>query len=261
MRKLLATLLALLLACPAGAAISFIGIAGGTAINAGSVTVTLPGGMASNDLILVAFGVGDDDFTQPTLAITTVGYTEVTSSTCSADGGTGGDGNLAVFYKFHNGSDTNVVTTAAGTGTDSSVAVRVLVLRGVATVGAGGPFDTTFTQATGTSGGDPNPPSIDHTGTAGVWTVIAGAVGNAAAITLTGPTNYTTNFGNSVGDDTFDVSTGLGYRTNPADPEDPGVMTDSGAGVAWCAVTMALKEAPACTPDLSGLLGVSRGCP
>jgi len=263
LRRFFLALALALLPTLASAQISFVGGAGGNAINAGSVTVTLPGGMATNDLIVVAFGVGDDDFTQPTLAITTAGYTEVTSSTCSADGGTGGDGNLAVFYKFHNGSDTTVQTTAAGTGADSSVAVSVLVLRGVALAGDGGPFDTTFTQATATSGGDPDPPSIDHTGAAGVWTVIAGALGNAAALTLTGPTNYTTNFRNDVGNDTFDTSTGLGYRTNPVDPEDPGVMTDSGAGVAWCAVTMALKEAPAvtCTAGLNlTLLGVG-GCP
>jgi hypothetical protein len=220
--------------------------------------------MQANDLIIVAFAVGDDDFTQPTLAITTADYTEVTSSTLSSDGGTGGDGNLAVFYKYHNGSDTTVVTTAAGTGTDSSTAVSVMVFRGVALTGDGGPFDVAATTDTGTSGGDPNPPSINTTGTAGIWTVIAGAVGNAAALTLTGPANYTTNFRNDVGNDSFDTSVGLGYRTGPSDPEDPAVMTDSGAGVAWCAVTMALKEAPpppACTAGLNlPLLGVG-GCP
>ena len=229
-------------------AISFIGAAGGNAINAGSVTVTLPGGMATNDLIIVAYGVGDDDFTQPTLAITTAGYTEVTSSTLSADGGTAGDGNLAVFYKYHNGTDTNVVTTAAGTGTDSSTAVSVMVFRGVATAGQGGPFDVASTTATGTSGGDPNPPSISGFDETTSWVVIAASLGNAAALTLTAPANYTTNFRNDVGNDTFDASVGLGYRTNPADPEDPGIMTDSGAGAAWCAVTMALKVAPPAAP-------------
>ena len=78
-------------------AISRIGGTTGSAINAGSITLTLPGSMAVDDLILIAYGVGDDDFTQPTLAMTTAGYTELTSSTWSADGGTGGDGNLAGF--------------------------------------------------------------------------------------------------------------------------------------------------------------------
>ena len=219
-----------------------MGANGGNAINAQSITVALPGGMAVDDLIIVAYGVGDDDFTQPTLAITTANYTEVTSSTLSADGGTSGDGNLAVFYKFHNGTDTEVVTTAAGTGTDSSTACSVMVFRGVELVGRGGPFAATATTDSGTSGGDPNPPSISFSAS-GVWTVIAGACGNAAALTLSAPTNYTTNFRNDVGNDTFDVSIGLGYRSDPVSPENPGVMADSGAGAAWCAVTMALLPA------------------
>ena len=122
-------------------AISRIGGASGSAINAGSVTVTLPGSMNVDDLILVAWSCGDDDFTQPTLAMTTAGYTELTISTLSADGGTTGDGNLAIFYKFHNGSDTDSVTAASGTGNDSSNAVALQVFRGVATVAQGGPLE------------------------------------------------------------------------------------------------------------------------
>lgn len=247
MLKILLLIALLLMPNVAQAAISFIDSAGGNAINAGSITVTLPGGMNANDLILVAYAVGDDDFTQPTLALTTAGYTEITSSTLSSDGGTGGDGNLAVFYKFHNGSDTNVVTTAAGTGTDSSTACQVLVFRGVDT---GSPFDATATTATGTSGGDPNPASISFS-SSGTWVVAVGAVGNAAAITLGTPTNYTTPRASDVGDDTFDTAVRIAYRSNPTSPEDPPVFTDSGAGVAWAAVTIALKEAPP-PPDASG---------
>lgn len=231
-------------------AITYVGGNTGNAINAGSVTVSLTaltGGSDSSpstaDLIVVAFGVGDDDFTQPTLAMTTAGYTEVTSSTISVDGGTAGDANLAVFYKFHNG-DTSAQTTAAGTGTDSSTAVAVMVFRGVKLAADGGPFDTTFTQATAASGGDPNPPSINHSGAAGVWTVIACSLGNTGALTLTAPTNYTTDALNAVGNDSFDASVGLAYNSAPSDPEDPGVFTDSGAGAAWAAITMALAPAP-----------------
>ena len=229
-------------------AISRIGGTTGNNINAGSITLTLPGSMAVDDLILIAYGVGDDDFTQPTLAMTTAGYTELTTSTLSADGGTAGDGNLAVFYKFHNGTDTNAVTTASGTGTDSSTAACLQVFRGVATVADGGPLEITIQTATGTSGGDPNPPSVSGFTEATSCVVIACACGNSAALTLTAPTNYTTNALNAVGDDNFDVSVGLAYRLSGAsDPEDPGIFTDSGAGAAWCAATMVLKEAPAAT--------------
>jgi hypothetical protein len=232
-------------------AISVVGSAGASGINAASVTVTLPGSMAVDDLIIAAYGVGDDDFTQPTLAITTAGYTEIaTSGTLSADGGTAGDGNLAVFYKFHNGTDTNVVTTAAGTGTDSSTACRVMVFRGVATVAQGGPTETTAT-ASGTSGGDPNPPSVSGFDEATAAIVIVGAVGSSTAVALsTPPTNYT-GLSVQTGDDSFDVGIGIAYRlSGAADPEDPGIMVDSGAGAAWCAATLVLKAAPAATPSL-----------
>jgi hypothetical protein len=224
--------------------ISFVGSITGNGTDAGAITVSLPAGRAVGDLILIAYGVGDDDFTQPTLAMTTAGYTELTTSTLSADGGTGGDGNLAVFYKYHNGTDTNAVTTAAGTGTDSSTAVCLMMFRGVATVAKGGPLEIAIQTATGTSGGDPNPPQVSGFTESGSAVVVACSLGNAAALTLTAPTNYTTNAVNAVGNDTFDASVGLAYRlTGAADPENPGIFTDNGTGVAWCAVTMVLKAA------------------
>jgi len=237
-------------------AISFIGSTSGSDINAGSITLTLPGDMAVNDLIIVAYGVGDDDFTQPTLAMTTAGYTELTSSTLSADGGTAGDGNLAIFYKFHNGSDTQAVTTAAGTGTDSSTAAALMVFRGVATAAQGGPLEIAIQTATGTSGGDPNPPQVSGFTEATSWVVIAAALGSAVVLTLTAPTGYTTNAVNVTGNDAFDVSVGLAYRSSGiSDPEDPGIFTDSGAGAAWCAATMVLLEAPAVTTALKDIIG------
>lgn len=228
-------------------AISRIGGTAGTgAANAGAITMALPGSMAMNDLIIVAYGVADDDFTQPTLAMTTAGYTELTTSTLSVDGGAAGDGNLAVFYKFHNGSDTNAVTTAAGTGTDSSTAAALQVFRGVATVAEGGPLEIAIQVASGASGGDPNPPQVATFTEATSAIVIAGMVASATSpLTLTAPTNYTTNALNSTGTDSFSASVGLAYRlSGAADPENPGVFTDSGAGAGWCAVTLVLMEAP-----------------
>jgi hypothetical protein len=181
-------------------AISRIGGTTGNNINAGAITLTLPGSMNAN---------------------------------------------LAVFYKYHNGSDTTAVCAASGAGSDSSTAACLQVFRGVATVAQGGPLEIAIATATGTSGGDPNPPSVSGFTEATSAVVIACALGNAAALTLTAPTNYTTNALNAVGNDTFDVSVGLAYRlTGASDPEDPGVFTDNGAGVAWCAATMVLKVAP-----------------
>lgn len=230
-------------------AISRIGGASGTAVNAGSVTVTLPGSMAVDDLILVAWSCGDDDFTQPTLAMTTAGYTELTTSTLSVDGGANADGNLAVFYKYHNGSDTNAVTAASGTGTDSSNAVALQVFRGVATVAQGGPLEIAIQTATNTTpAGDPDPPQVSGFDETTAVVVIAGATGGATTPTLTAPTNYTTNAVLvAEGTETVRGGAGLAYREDPADPENPGSFTSAGEG-AWAAATMVLKEAPASVP-------------
>jgi hypothetical protein len=234
-------------------AISFIGSTSGNAINGGSITLTLPGGIAVDDLIIVAYAVGDDDFTQPALAMTTAGYTLLHTAVIHADGGTAGDASLAVFYKWHNGSDTQAITTASGTGTDSSTAAALMVFRGVAKDGLPasiGPLEIVAATTGSNSGGDPNPPSVSGFTEATSWVVIVGAVGNNTAITLTAPTNYTTNAVLVTGNDTFDIALGLAYRSSGiSDPEDPGIFTDSGAGAAWAAVTMVLKERPAPIED------------
>jgi hypothetical protein len=224
-------------------AISYVGGASNVNLNAGSVTVTLPGGMAANDLILLAWSCGDDDFTQPTLAMTTGGYTELTTSTLSVDGGAGGDGNLAVFYKYHNGSDTTAVTAASGTGTDSSNAVAVLVFRGVALAVDGGPLEVAIATATGTTAGDPNPPSVSGFDEATAVVVIAGATTDVGATpTLTAPANYTTNAVLAAHTtETNRAGIGLAYREDPGDPEDPGAFTSGGD--AWAAATMVLRAA------------------
>lgn len=236
-------------------AISFIGSTSGSAINAGSVTLTLPANMRVDDLILIAWSCGDDDFTQPTLAMTTSGYAELTTSTLSADGGTAGDGNLAVFYKFHNGTDTQAVTAASGTGTDSSNAVALMVFRGVARQDEGGPLEIAIQTATATSGGDPNPPSVSGFTEATSAVVIAAAMSvSTTALSLTAPANYTTNaLSVRSANETFAATAGLAYRlTGASDPEDPGAFTDNGAGAAWCAATLVLKASRGYIEDMIG---------
>ena len=224
-------------------AISRIQGASNQAINAGSVSVTISA-PAVNDLILVAWSCGDDDFTQPTLAMTSSGYTELTTSTLSADGGTAGDGNLAVFYKFSDGTETSVVTAASGTGTDSSNAVAVQVFRGVATVAQGGPLEISIATASNTTGGDPDPPQVSTFTESTSWVAIAGASSGSGAAAYTAPTNYTTNAVlQDANTETFRAAVGLAYRSGAADPENPGVFNGAHTG-AWCAATMVLKEAP-----------------
>jgi hypothetical protein len=221
-------------------AISFINSASNGAINAGAVTVTLPGSMVANDLIILAYCAGDNDNIDADLTLTTGGYTEV----ADLFGNGTEEANLAVFYTYWNGTDTNVVAAASGLGTDSASSCALMVFRDVALAGDGGPFDVTSTTATGTTGGSPDPASIDWS-TAGTWVVIAGGSGGGAlnATTYTFPTGYTTNALTRADNDTIDSQVGLGYNTAPSDPENPGVMTTGGTGTGWAAVTMALKPA------------------
>lgn len=228
-------------------AISFIGSAIASATPTADTVVTLPGGMSANDLIIAAFAVGDDDNVNTDLLQPTEGgYTEVADLSVTADAD---DIDLAVFYKFHNGSDTTVTWGDVG-GTDAANVSVVMVFRGVKLVADGGPFDTAATTATGQNGAHPDPASIDHSGAAGIWTVIAGATshvsfGSVVGVPYTFPSGYTTNANGTAHNGTNDASIGMGYNTAPADPEDPGVMTHDATSAtnSWAAVTMALSEA------------------
>lgn len=228
-------------------AISFVGGAVGSASPNATFQVTLPGGTQLNDLVIVTFAVGDTGSTDQNLAVT--GYTEVSDLFANDTNTT----DMFVGYAFHNGTDTLVPQAAGFTavgGTNASNAAVVMVFRGVKLVADGGPFDVTSTTATGINGGSPDPPSINTSGAAGIWTVIAGATGYAGTgTTYTAPTNYTTDFTERDHQDTVDVHVAMGYNSAPGDPEDPAAMTiGGGSGTAannsWCATTMALSPAP-----------------
>jgi hypothetical protein len=230
-------------------AISFIGSAENSAANGADVTITLPGGMQQNDLVIVTYAIGDNDNLDLNMAMVTSGYTEIHDLLANDTS----DCNLGVFYKFMPATpDSSAVVDGLG-GTDAAVAAVCMVFRGVDTTT---PFDVTSTSATGLNTMHPDPPSIDHNNPSGVWTVIAGASGQTigGAETYTFPTGYTTNALDRGQADTTSVTVGMGYRTNPSDPEDPGVMTHSGTdstGYCWCAVTMALR------PDLAQTIAAS----
>lgn len=224
-------------------AISFVG--GATAVSVGNTDVSvsltaLTGGSDSapsnGDLIIFAYNIADADNVDLNLACNTVGFAEI----ADLFGNGTQDANLGVYWKIHDG-DTSVVGEGSLGGTDTAIQGVVMVFRGV---DQGTPFDVTSTTATGTTTGDPDPPSIDWV-TAGAWTVIVGSDAHAANVngTFTGPTNYTTNFQTIGNQDTADGIIGMGYRTNPADPENPGLITTGTTATGWCAVTMALRPA------------------
>ena len=232
-------------------AISFVGSAANSASPNATFSLTLPGGCQTDDLIIAAFAVGDTSASDSNIAVT--GFTEVADLFSGTDTN---DTDLWVGYRYFVGGDTTVPSTGTFTalgGTNASNAAVCMVFRGVATAADGGPFDVTATTATGIDTSNADPPSIDTTGTAGIWTVVVGATGHtggATAVFATIPAFYSgTDDVQRAHDDTVDVLIGVAYRTNPGDPENPGAFGASNIGTAannsWCAVTMALKEAPA----------------
>jgi hypothetical protein len=227
-------------------AISFVGSAVNSSSPNTGTSVNVSGiGIQANDLILVAAAVGDTA-NNGLAAPTEGGYSRVPGVAATLYSNDVNDTNLDLYYKIAAGSETAVSFGAVG-GTNASNAAVVMVFRGVDTTT---PFDTNANTATGISTSNADPPSHDHSGTAGIWTVIAASTGHTGGATasFTFPANYTTNAAQRAHNDTIDVLVGMGYRTNPADPEDPAAFTAATIGTAadnaWAAVTMSLKEAP-----------------
>lgn len=221
--------------------ITFVQSGSGSSSPNATTSVTISA-TAAMDLILTAFAVGDIDLADQDMSLS--GYTEVADLAALGDTN---DTQLWVGYKYSPGGETTVGPFTALGGNNASNAAVVMVFRGVAPAAQGGPFDTTANTATGENSSTPDPPSHNWSGESGVWTVAVGATGHTGGATgaLAGPTNYTTNYVSRNHDDTTDVLVGMGYRENPADPEDPGTFTPSNIGTAannsWCAVTMSLK--------------------
>lgn len=225
-------------------AITFVGGATGVSVGNTDVSVSLAaltGGSDSapsnGDLIIFAYNIADADNVDLNLACNTVGFTEI----ADLFGNGTQDANLGVYWKIHDG-DTAVVGEGSLGGTDTSIQGVALVFRGVDQTT---PLDVTSTTATGTTGGLPDPPSIDWA-TEGAWTVIVGsnAHGSNTNGAFTAPTGYTTDFFTVGNQDTADGVIGAGYRADPADPENPGAFADNVTGTGWCAVTIALRPAP-----------------
>jgi hypothetical protein len=220
-------------------AISYVNGTSNTATNGADVTLTLSGlGLQQNDLVIIAYGIGDNDNVDFNMAMVSSGWTEIADLFANDTQ----DVSLGVYWKFMGATpDTSAVVDGQG-GVDAATAAVALAFRGVDTTT---PFDVASTTATGIDTGNADPPSIDHLNPSGLWTVIAAATGNTLnASTYTFPTGYTTNARQATGQDTSNVTVGMGYRSSGvSDPENPGVLTHSQTSTnnAWAAVTMALR--------------------
>lgn len=219
-------------------AISFVGSANNSAANGGNVTLTVPGGVVQNDIIIVAYTIGA--LINAAMSVSTAGYTEI--SELYANGSTN-DTNLAVYYKVQGATPDTTVTCVGAGGASEAVTAVLMVFRGVDTTT---PLDVTTTTATGTGTGRPTPPAITPV-TAGSWIVCAGGGASDIQSAFTNPGDLSTTAGHFVSvaqADTVDSATGMGFKTDwTSGAFTPAQWTGGSTAAAdsWAAFTLALR--------------------
>ncbi len=201
-------------------------------------TLSLPGEIQTNDIILVA-SVSDNG----TLA-TPSGYTSISSST------TGGPSYQLSYKRVGVTMDTQVSGLSSNitdsSGVKNEVAHVALVFRGV--VSTGTPFVTN--SATGTT--NPNPPSIT-TNTINFTSVAFGFLDDKSITTITPPTGYTTARNQAVGTNAssiYEATIMSAYKSlTTFGLEDPGTFTGTGVTGDNIAVTVGLRPQPTTVVD------------
>ena len=218
-------------------AITLVGTASANRATDGALTVTLPVGTTTNDVVYFAYEFGDNsDFN---MSMSTTGYTEIADLFGDDDFKC----NLAVFRKVMGGTpDTEAVSNAHGGNAGSSIAAVVMVLRGVDTTT---PEDAAATTLAAANTNIPDPPSIT-TVTNGAWVLAVGSSTNAEVATA--PTGYS-DVVTAVATGAWD-NCGIAMALKEiavAGAENPGAfgnITDS-SGRAACSVTIAVRPAAA----------------
>lgn len=212
--------------------ISLVGTASANNTNGTNLTVTLPGGVAQDDVVFAAYGnANSSDFDVTTV---TSGYTEL-ADLYSNDSL---DANFGVFRKVQGASPDSTVVFTGGGASNTGAAAVAMVLRGVNTTT---PEDATTTTATGIDSAIPDPPSIT-TVTADAW-VLAFGGSSRFDTSVNAPTNYT-NFESDSGDSISDFLAMVASREIAVPgAEDPGTFQNVGTSTssAWCAVTVAVR--------------------
>jgi len=240
-------------------AISYIGIVGNGAQDGGDVALDLTtiGTLLEDDLVVVVYGIGDDDDVDFDMAIVSPsGFTEV-ADLFSDDTF---DSHLGAFYKVMGATPDTTVTVDGLGGADAAVAAIAWGFRGVDTTT---PMDVAATTNTEINTMDATPPSINYLD-AGAAIFIAAVAGHSDGNQVaTMPTGYTGG-GQTTQDFVNDVTVSGGYDLTPAgDPETPGQITHDGTdstSFSCCSVTMALRPAGAAAGGLTAgslsLMGV-----
>ena len=226
-------------------AISLVGTASANSTNGANLTVTLPVGVAQNDVVYGGYG----EAATPNADISTVtsGYTEL-ADLFSDDSR---DCNFGVFRKVQGASPDSTLVFAGPGSSSTGAAAVAMVLRGVDTMT---PEDATPTTATGINSAVPNPPSIT-TVTANAW-VLAFGGSSRFDTTVDAPTSYT-NFETDTADSISDFLAMVASReiTAPG-AEDPGDFQNVSTSTsdAWCAATVAVRPAATAAPKSYGFI-------
>jgi hypothetical protein len=221
-------------------ALSFIGSASGFNDAGGSVTITLPGGVAEGDVVYVCGGTAN--VSDIAVGVSTAGYTELVD----IFGTDTQDTNFAVDRKVM-GSTPDSTAVCIGSGDATIAASYVMhVWRGANTTT---PEDVTTTTATGIDSGTPNSPSISPV-TTGAVVLTAGAGNNFDTSTTTAPTGYANQVDVDAGNLSRLLRAMMASKSwSGSGAEDPAAWTISSTDVSfcWAAATIAIRPAPA--PD------------
>lgn len=224
------------------------GQAAGRTNASAATTVNFTTAPQAGDLVVITCVTGSAAG-NPTMAVASGNYTNIGQLNQSA---ATADTSMDTSYKImQDPPDTNF--TIPGTTNNAwGEAYSVQTFRGVdAAV-----MDVTPVPGGATGTGRPNPEAINWS-TAGTWVVICGGGAAGTGANYVAPANYTTNFLTATGTDNTDAMVGSGYRSDPADPEDPAVYTGgtTGATDSWCSYTLALRLRPQ-----PALVGGSNDC-
>lgn len=218
----------------------------GTAVSGANVTLTLPAGMAENDMVLLVGGHALAHSATPadpptTNGPSTGGYTAIVNS--HTQNGAFDSITLGSWRKFMGATpDTSVVGLGDTLAADGTV-YHAIVLRGVDLTT---PVDATAAMVRPGGTSPPDCPSITVV-TVGAWVfAIGGCAVNDA--TVTAPTGYTGLAWSSVVDTNL---CGLGFAYKEATAtgaEDPGAYADVGALTSPGGFTIAIRPASGSTP-------------
>jgi hypothetical protein len=221
-------------------AISLVGTVTGGAANGADVTLTLPGGIAENDLVCV-FGGSYQGFASA--GVSTSGYTENTDYL-------GATMELSFSYKKM-GASPDASVTGIGSGNSNLASAYVaMVFRGVDT---STPIDATTVTTEG-SGSSPNSASIT-TVTNGA-AVISAVISDNQDTSVTAPTGYG-NTANGNASDLLSTTVAAAWKAvSSAGAENPEPWT-TWSNREWSALTVALRPAASGTFGDGALSGGS----